>query len=278
MYSDAQGFQQLAALAMAASSAMAAQARESEVSECPSTVSHMEVPSYGMPSSPTRRKKHSQLRQLPRPSPVRPPSSVPADPAPHGRAPTPAAPLNPPFFSLTPEPRRSRRSNQSRRSDQVYTPRHSVVHIHGGGGGRKSVVAPRGSVASILTTPWDLDEDEVDGVHEEVDAFDWDVPAGYRSGARRRRWMWTIALPFTISLVFTLCGVLYLVYGSDKMIKNLQIWRLCFFIAGLPVIWWVGEGLTLLAVWFVERSMFTVRNALYYAYATRVSFWCVNKQ
>jgi hypothetical protein len=60
-------------------------------------------------------------------------------------------------------------------------------------------------------------------------------------------------------------------YGSDQMLNDLQIWRLSFFLAGLPIIWWVGDLATRGVVWAVERSMFRVQNALYFAYAVRVS-------
>jgi hypothetical protein len=54
--------------------------------------------------------------------------------------------------------------------------------------------------------------------------------------------------------------------GSD-----FQIWRLCFFLAGLPVIWWVGDLVMRLVVYGVEATIFTWKNALYFTYAVRVS-------
>jgi hypothetical protein len=58
-------------------------------------------------------------------------------------------------------------------------------------------------------------------------------------------------------------------FGPDALTTAWQGWRLCFFLAGLPIIWWVGDGVTRALVLGVERSMFTVRNALYFAYAVR---------
>ena len=52
------------------------------------------------------------------------------------------------------------------------------------------------------------------------------------------------------------------VYDRSSGTSDIQIWRLCFFLAGLPVIWWIGRGFSDLAVWLVERSLFTVQNAL----------------
>lgn len=49
---------------------------------------------------------------------------------------------------------------------------------------------------------------------------------------------------------------------SHHSLPDSQIWRLCFFIAGLPIIWWIGRGSMNIAVWGVERTMFTWQNAV----------------
>jgi hypothetical protein len=159
-----------------------------------------------------------------------------------------------------------RPSTQSRRSEQVYAARRSGATT---AFGRRSVATARGSTYSATTT------DTADlWSGEDVDDLDWDVDSGHSTprspAARFWRWFW-ICVPFIISLIFITAGVLYLVYGSDQLVSNLQIWRMCFFIAGLPVIWWIGEGVTLGSVWIVERSkLFKMQNALYFAYAVRV--------
>jgi len=62
-------------------------------------------------------------------------------------------------------------------------------------------------------------------------------------------------------------------FGSSSLNTKWQSWRLCFFLAGLPIIWWIGDGVARLIVVGVEKSMFTYTNALYFAYAVRVSGW-----
>jgi hypothetical protein len=167
---------------------------------------------------------------------------------------------------LSTQQRPCRPSTQSRRSDQVYAGRRSNATAFG----RRSVATARGSTYSSTTDTTGL----WDG--EDVDDLDWNVDKGTTQrtpAAKFWRWFW-ICVPIIISLIFITAGVLYLVYGSDQMVSNLQIWRMCFFIAGLPVIWWIGEGVTLGSVWIVERSkLFKMQNALYFAYAVRVSIF-----
>jgi hypothetical protein len=156
-----------------------------------------------------------------------------------------------------------RPSAQSRRSDQVYAGRRSAATAFSG---RRSVATARGSTYTTTDTTglWS---------GEDVDELDWNIerPTTLSTPAARFwRWFW-ICVPIFISFVFITAGVLYLVYGSDQMVSNLQIWRMCFFIAGLPVIWWIGEGVSLGSVWIVEKSkLFKMQNALYFAYAVRV--------
>ena len=181
---------------------------------------------------------------------------------PSGAVPPPGAPGAPPRFSTFPlPPRPARGSAQSRRSEQAYANRRSVV-----AGGRRSVATTaRVSAAGTLSTDLWSGEDEVDDL-------DWDRP---RPPTTRADIVWRlfwVLVPIIISLVLIAVGVVYLVFGNDTMVSNLQIWRLCFFIAGLPVIWWIGAGVTRASVWVVENSkLFKMQNVLYYAYAVRVS-------
>jgi hypothetical protein len=85
---------------------------------------------------------------------------------------------------------------------------------------------------------------------------------------RRKIWVFLILLSWT--LAFVTAGVCLLVFRAVDDDTKLQAWRICFFAAGLPIIWYAGDFVTQMIVWAVERSMFTVKNALYFAYAVRV--------
>ncbi|KAI3438435.1 hypothetical protein D9Q98_000866 [Chlorella vulgaris] len=85
----------------------------------------------------------------------------------------------------------------------------------------------------------------------------------------KRKTFWMVAGPLLVSFGFLLAGIMYLVFGENQKVGQFQLWRLCFFIAGLPIIWWIGRGSMDLAVWAVERTLFTHQNALYYFYAIR---------
>ena len=101
--------------------------------------------------------------------------------------------------------------------------------------------------------------------------FDIDVPASKpKRPFYRRRQYWVFFLFTLWTLAFTTAGVCLLVFRSSDDTTKLQAWRLCFFCAGLPVIWYIGDFVSQMIVWAVERSMFTVKNALYFAYAVRV--------
>lgn len=43
-----------------------------------------------------------------------------------------------------------------------------------------------------------------------------------------------------------------------------KVWRISFFLAGLPVIWFIGWAVMWTVVRAVEKTMFTAHNALYY--------------
>ena len=139
----------------------------------------------------------------------------------------------------------------------------SSVAGAGGGGARR-----RSAAHSTTSTQW--------AGQDELDDMVWDEDIGNALNAlevkKKRFWRWFwIVVPIMVSLAFVAAGVIYLVLGSSDMVSNLQVWRLCFFIAGLPVIWWIGEGVSFLTVWVVEHSqLFKIQNALYFAYAVRV--------
>ncbi|EFN57637.1 hypothetical protein CHLNCDRAFT_57189 [Chlorella variabilis] len=104
------------------------------------------------------------------------------------------------------------------------------------------------------------------GSGDDMDSLDFE---GRQKPWYKKKKFWLIAGPLLVSFAFILAGVLYLVYNEDQRVGEFQMWRLCFFFAGLPIIWWIGRGSMDLAVWGVERTMFTWQNALYYAYAVR---------
>ena len=109
------------------------------------------------------------------------------------------------------------------------------------------------------------------GLWEADSDLDVDVVLAQRPKPRfwRRRKFWKVAIPALVMLAMILAGVCLLVFAPTSLTTSFQSWRLCFFIAGLPVIWWIGDGVSRCIVWAVERSMFTVKNALYFAYAVR---------
>lgn len=93
-------------------------------------------------------------------------------------------------------------------------------------------------------------------------------------GKKKHFWMekkfWKCVVPPLIfSSIFIVIGVIFLTEASANSVSDLEIWRMCFFLAGLPFVWWFGTLCTATFVWVVERSMFTWKGALYFAYAVR---------
>jgi small-conductance mechanosensitive channel len=93
-------------------------------------------------------------------------------------------------------------------------------------------------------------------------------------GKKKQFWMkkkfWKYVVPPLIfSSIFIVIGVIFLTEASANSVSDLEIWRMCFFLAGLPFVWWFGTLCTATFVWVVERSMFTWKGALYFAYAVR---------
>ena len=265
-------FQQLAAQAMVTNSQNNQNNRLSEVSEAPSTMSR-----YGddferdYTTSPATRRKQQPLSPPPKgPIPAQAGGAQGGAYArfsvtgtaqsrfaqPGGeqlnkdmRESIPGGALSQPGAAVPPRPNRP--STQSRRSEQVYAARRSVANAR---------------VSAAGTVVWSGED--------EIDDLDWEPvkePAKESRSAKFWRWFWILA-PILFSLIFVTAGVMYLLYGDDRMVHNLQIWRLCFFLAGLPVVWWVGAGVSKASVWVVENSqLFKMQKALYYAYAVRVS-------
>lgn len=252
-------FQTLAGQAMLASAAGGGNHnRYSDVSEAPSMASPAgdDMAGYGSPGK-GRRKPQKPLSPAPKPPPGGSTNRFSMPPRLDG-APMPEL------------PRPSRPSTQSRRSQQAYAGRdRRSAATAAGGGARRSTAR-----ASAMPGPPDESGD--------IDDLDWrgeEEQEAEPGDARRRRfwrWAWVLA-PMLLSLVFVAAGVVYLIFGNDEMVSNLQIWRLCFFIAGLPLIWWVGGGVVLAAVWAVENSkLFRMQNVLYFVYAVRVSVSVAN--
>ena len=104
-----------------------------------------------------------------------------------------------------------------------------------------------------------------------VELEDVDVPSlpRKRLSWHRNRSLWIAAIVSTWILAFVAAGVILVIYHPDVGSDTFQAWRLCFFFAGLPVIWYIGSFVSWCTVRAVEKSLFTVKNALYFAYAVR---------
>ncbi|KAI8111519.1 hypothetical protein M9435_004019 [Picochlorum sp. BPE23] len=70
-------------------------------------------------------------------------------------------------------------------------------------------------------------------------------------------------------LIAILIGTMILVYGDRSVKQTFQLWRWFYLIALLPAGWLLANLLTLLLIVLVEKTMMTVVNALYFAYALR---------
>jgi hypothetical protein len=180
----------------------------------------------------------------------------------------------PPQGPAYPPPRPSQRSSVSYARRRTGAGRRSVFSVAGGGAGARGSLASRAgaparSVAAAGGGAGEaLSSDEEGDLLGVLDGADWEAGAGGAPPRRRRRWAPRLTA-LAASALLALGGALYLVYGGDAMIKDVQAWRLCFFLAGLPVIWLLAGAATRALVWAVERSMLRVRNALYWAYAAR---------
>jgi small-conductance mechanosensitive channel len=96
-----------------------------------------------------------------------------------------------------------------------------------------------------------------------------DVPSAPKLPYYKKRRFWVIFISISIVISMVTAGTALLVFAPTALTTSFQSWRLCFFIAGLVPIWFIGDAASRTIVWAVEKSMFTVKNALYFAYATR---------
>ncbi|KAL4448058.1 hypothetical protein ABPG75_005277 [Micractinium tetrahymenae] len=124
------------------------------------------------------------------------------------------------------------------------------------------VAAAAEKQASPSKKPDPVDSDQED----ELESLDFDER---HKPWYRRKQFWIIVGPLLVSLVFVLAATLYLTLGKSETLSKFEVWRLCYFIAGLPVIWWIGRGSMELVVYGVEKTMFTWQGVLYLCYAVR---------
>lgn len=96
-----------------------------------------------------------------------------------------------------------------------------------------------------------------------------DGPSAPKVPYYKKRRFWVIFISISIVVSMVTAGTALLVFAPTALTTSFQSWRLCFFIAGLVPIWFIGDLASKTIVWAVEKSMFTVKNALYFAYATR---------
>lgn len=100
-----------------------------------------------------------------------------------------------------------------------------------------------------------------------------DVEKESRS-ARRRRFLKSRAFKvyliiFAIQAAALTSAVCILVYQPPDVTWSFQLWRIFFLIVLLPFTWLFGDLLCWIVIKFVEKFMFNLPNALYFAYATK---------
>ena len=83
----------------------------------------------------------------------------------------------------------------------------------------------------------------------------------------KRFWRWIVIAIVQVTAIAL--GVSCLVYQPPGLTWEFQAWRVCFLIATLPFTWMFGDLFCWLTIKFVETCMFTVPNALYFAYAIK---------
>lgn len=81
--------------------------------------------------------------------------------------------------------------------------------------------------------------------------------------------IWTWIIIGIIQLTAFVLGVCTLVYQPPDLTWEFQSWRVSFLVALLPFTWIFGDIFCWIFIKFVENCMFTVPNALYFAYATK---------
>jgi len=98
---------------------------------------------------------------------------------------------------------------------------------------------------------------------------DPDAVRGKRPFWKRKR-VWIIVAMLTVSFAFIVAGVCVLEFKAGSHTANFQVWRLFFFIAGLPFIWWGADIATRVDIWAPENSFFAEKNVIYFMYRVRV--------
>lgn len=114
----------------------------------------------------------------------------------------------------------------------------------------------------------DSQEDEIDGQEDNADSSRSKRRERRRKFLRSRKckaWLIISALQ-AASLT---CAICILVYQPPDVTWSFQLWRIFFLIFLLPFTWIFGDFLCWLVVKFVEKFMFNLPNALYFAYATK---------
>jgi len=81
--------------------------------------------------------------------------------------------------------------------------------------------------------------------------------------------MWAWGVISVLQITALVLGICTLVYQPPGITWDFQIWRVCFLIVLLPFTWLFGDIFCWLVIKFVEKAMFTIPNALYFAYATK---------
>ncbi len=103
---------------------------------------------------------------------------------------------------------------------------------------------------------------ELDSLAERAEGDGDDAPA---PPFYRRTSFWWVVVPLLASCAFAAAGSVLVVAfeqgnGSAKSRRQWS-WRLMFFLASLPWVWWAGSAVSKGLVWGVERAMFGVRCA-----------------
>ena len=110
-------------------------------------------------------------------------------------------------------------------------------------------------LGDLLSGPEDLDLNEIRGMPVDKSKF------------RKKFWIWLgIGI---VQAIATITGVCILIWGPKALTTDFQVWRICFFIALAPATWILANFVTYLLIKLVEKTMMTVLNALYFAYAVR---------
>lgn len=116
--------------------------------------------------------------------------------------------------------------------------------------------------------PADEDEDSLSGSMHPRPSFRERFHARMMTAMHSKKfWSWVVIGIVQINAV--VLGVCNLVYQPPGLTWEFQVWRICFLVALLPFTWIFGDIFCWLTIKLVEKCLFTVPNALYFAYATK---------